>query len=946
MNARLLSPRTSLVEEIAAELDHEGIDFSMNLVVFPGKRPAHFLRKTIAGHAGSSIIPPVILSMDDFIDRAFLSIDERRKIDPLDAVALLYDIHCRINERIGGEGFRTLDAFFPIGLKLYRDMEEFLIEHISVSRLHEMGITPVEAMPGPSQQRIASFEIFYKQFYQKISEESLSTRSLRYRTVGEQVEVTDVRNFRKIIFAGFFALTASEKQLFIKMCEWENSLFFFQDGPYIREMLAQMGITPEKSNRDDDLPSVVFTESPDTHGQVFAIADMIAPLHDEGRLDEKSAIVLPSAETLFPLLRHGLPDFDDRDFNISLGYPLIRTPLFGFLHALMELIAAAEGSRMYIPAYLTFMLHPYVKNIYFGGRAETTRILFHAIGEYYARHTAKTFVALEEIESDERLFNMIMERLPDDENDENHLAAGAMRDHLAGIHRQTIVPFLDPLDVRDFSRKCIALLTYIAGQSTARLHPLFSPFCEAFIESLDAIAQSMLGTRRFEERSNYFTFFRRYLMTRHAPFEGTPLRGLQVLGLLETRNIRFDRVFVLDANEDILPDTKREDSLLPGRAREILGLPTYRERDRLAAYYFDVLVKGAKEVFIFFVENNRKEKSRFVEKILWDRQRRDRKTKNSDYVRSLQYRVRLENRVPQPVPKNAATGDFLSRFSYSATALDTYLACPLRFYYRFVLRVAGRPEVAGGIERTDIGNLVHTALADYFGARLGRPLTRRDLDPVEMTERIRGIMEDSFGAELSGRGYLLMRQVQKRLGDFLALYCGPLVQEVPVGMIEVEKKIKAPFRGFLLNGKIDAVQKRGDRTCIIDYKTSSNRNALRILFSRLDPEERDTWSAIGSLQLPVYRILYAHENKTGRTGIDALFILLGMTQVNEEIEVPLFPKGGGDSETLSAMLDEVIFRLLSEIADPSRPFYPTADRKKNCPICDYTCICGTQWVSR
>ncbi len=943
MKAHLLPPRTSLVDEIAAELDHEGRDFSMNLVVFPGKRPAHFLRKTIAGRSGGSFVPPVILSMDDFIDRAFLSIDERRKIDPLDAVALLHDIHCSINERIGGDGFRTLDAFFPIGLKLYRDLEELLIERISVNRLREIGIEPVEAMPGPSQQRVASFEIFYERFYQKINEECLSTRSLRYRIVAEKIEVTDVRKFRKIIFAGFFALTVSEKEIFNKLYSFDNTLFFFQDGPYIREMLEQIGISVEEANQACGLPSVVFTGSPDTHGQVFAIADMIAPLRDVGGIDEMSVVILPLAETLFPLLRHGLPDFEDTDFNISLGYPLIRTPLFGFLHSLMDLIAAAEGSRIYIPAYITFMLHPYAKNIYFGGRAETTRILFHTIGEYYARHTAKTFVALEEIESDDRLFSLVMERLPDDEN---HITAGAMRDHLAGIHRRTIRPFLDPVDVRDFSQKCIALLTYIAEHCTARMHPLFSPFCEAFIESLDAIAQSMLGTRRFEERTNYFMFFRRYLMTRHAPFEGTPLRGLQVLGLLETRNIRFDRVFVLDANEDILPDTRREDSLLPGRAREILGLPTYRERDKLAAYYFDVLVKGAQEVCIFFVENSRKEKSRFVEKILWDMQRRDRTTENSDYVRSLQYGVHLENRVPQPVPKTAVTRDFLSRFSYSATALDTYLACPLRFYYHFVLRVAERPAVDGGIERTDIGNLVHTALADYFGARLGRPLTGRDLNPVEMTECIRSIVESSFGVGLSGRGYLLMRQVQRRLGDFLAQYCGPLSREIPVTMIEVERKMKAPFRGFLISGKIDAVQKRGDRTCIVDYKTSANRNALRILFNRLDPEQRDTWSAIGSLQLPIYRILYAHEKKIGRAGIDALFLLLGMTQVNREIEVPLFPKEGGDSETLSATLDEVMFRLLSDITDPSMPFYPTANRKKNCPICDYTCICGTQWVSR
>jgi hypothetical protein len=71
-----------------------------------------------------------------------------------------------------------------------------------------------------------------------------------------------------------------------------------------------------------------------------------------------------------------------------------------------------------------------------------------------------------------------------------------------------------------------------------------------------------------------------------------------------------------------------------------------------------------------------------------------------------------------------------------------------------------------------------------------------------------------------------------------------------------------------------------------------------------------------------------------------------MTQVNREIEVPLFPPEGVDAQPLSAILDEVMFKLLSEIADPSRPFYPTVDRKKNCPTCDYTCICGTQWVSR
>jgi CRISPR/Cas system-associated exonuclease Cas4 (RecB family) len=191
-----------------------------------------------------------------------------------------------------------------------------------------------------------------------------------------------------------------------------------------------------------------------------------------------------------------------------------------------------------------------------------------------------------------------------------------------------------------------------------------------------------------------------------------------------------------------------------------------------------------------------------------------------------------------------------------------------------------------------------------------------------------------------------MKQVQKRLGDYIAKYCGQLVRELPVTMLEVEAKMNATFRGFLLSGKIDAVQKRGEQICIVDYKTSANRNALKIAFHRVNPEERDTWSAIGSLQLPIYRIIYAHEKKVDRSSIGAMFLLLGMTQVNHEIEMPLFQGEGVAPAKLSAMLDDVLFRLLTEIADPKIPFHPTPDKKKKCPICDYARICGTQWVAR
>jgi ATP-dependent helicase/nuclease subunit B len=943
MKAYLLSPCISLVDSIAEELVCQGRDFSNNLVVFPGKRPAHFLRKALALRAGGPFIPPLVLSMDEFVDRAFESIDKRPKIEPLDAVALLFDIHCGMNRRLGGKGFTFLDEFFGIGLKLYRDLEELLIEQVPAGKIAGVSEMAEEAVPELSSQRTASLEIFYDRFYKKIESGGLSTRSIRYKIVADRIDETDIGNFARALFAGFYALTISEQKVFKKLGAWDNAALYFQSGPGIRDMLYKIGITPGPSEAEGEYPSVVFTNSPDTHGQVFALADMLRPIKEKGEINEKVAVVLPSADTLFPLIRHGLSDFRPSEFNISIGYPLVRTPVFGFIQALMELITGADDERMHIAEYMSFLLHPYTKNIFLNGSAETTRIIFHSLEEYYAQKSSKTFIGLDEIESDRQLFEFIMKKLPEDLG---HISEEDVRNHISLVHRRALRPFFSFTDISDFSLKLSGLLEFIAEQSTAKLHPLFTPFCESFIEALESISKSLLGSRSFEDRAGYFTFFRRYLVTRRAPFEGTPLRGLQALGSLETRNIKFDRLFILDANEDILPDTKREDSLIPGKAREILGLPTYRDRDRIASYYFDILVRGAGEVNIFYVDNNRKEKSRFVEKILWEIQRKRGSVGSEDLVRSLQYRVALENSEPQPVIKGPEIAERLRGFVYSASSIDAYLACPLRFYHRYLLKLSEKADAGEGMERSDIGIIVHRALAGYFSGRLQRPLTEKDINADEISELTKRIFEEFYGGTPTGSGYLVMTRTQKRMAEYADKYLAPVVKNGQMVMLEVEANMSAKFRGFRLQGRIDSAQKRAEQLCIIDYKTSANKSAYKIAFEKLDPERRETWSAIGSMQLPIYRILYSQERKVDLKDIKAMFLMLGMSHMNSNIELPLFKEEGEDPKAHSDIIEEILFRLLTEITDPAVPFHATPDKKRNCTVCEYTAICGTQWAQR
>jgi CRISPR/Cas system-associated exonuclease Cas4 (RecB family) len=567
--------------------------------------------------------------------------------------------------------------------------------------------------------------------------------------------------------------------------------------------------------------------------------------------------------------------------------------------------------------------------------------MFHTLEEGLTGSRTRAFFDLSEVEDGEDFFRRICEKLS---GTEPEVSEETLRGHLKAIHRNTIGRYHSFQDVGDFARKSIEILHYVFEASTARLHPLFSPFSEAFGQVFQTISKSLMKDTRFTETASYFTLFRKYLSSRYVPFDGTPVKGLQVLGVLETRGLSFDRVFVLDMNEEAFPDTRKEDSLLPYRVREALGLPTYRDRDRLAAYTFESLRRGAKEVHLFSIENDEKEKSRFVEKILWEKQKKDRETGSGRYFTSVRYRLQLRNAGPKEVRKSPEMTGLLRNLSYSATSLDTYLGCPLQFYYQYVLRTGPKEEATESIERADIGKFVHLVLSRFFERKKGHPLQEKDIDPDEMEGLVEDFFSREYGNDPVGAAYLLKGQVQAHLKRFLRDYTLPLIREHAVTVLHVEHNIKVTKNSFSLIGRLDQVEKWGERIRIVDYKTSSNSDALRIRSGKLDLAERETWGeAIGSLQLPFYLLLYSTISGKRPEELDALFLLLGRARISKEIEVPLLEREENPQEAFQR-LESVIFRLLGEIVDPEVPFEPTRDRKGLCPGCDFRYLCGTQWI--
>lgn len=215
-----------------------------------------------------------------------------------------------------------------------------------------------------------------------------------------------------------------------------------------------------------------------------------------------------------------------------------------------------------------------------------------------------------------------------------------------------------------------------------------------------------------------------------------------------------------------------------------------------------------------------------------------------------------------------------------------------------------------------------------------------------MDRLIEVCFQGEYGKEPLGSAYLLKRQIKAHLTDFLRNYTLPLVREKNIRILEVEHSIKTGHAGFTLTGRLDHIEKRDETICIVDYKTSSRPEGLRIRFDRLDFIRRESWpEAIGSLQLPFYLLLYSSAHERAIEELEAMFLLLGRAAISRAIELTLFDSQEGMREKFEG-LETVILSLLGEIVDPCLPFYPTVDLKHLCPACDFSHLCGTQWFTK
>ncbi len=923
----ILPSGDDVIGNVIPLLFKEGNDYSKNLVIFPNKRPALYLKRAISLMERKPFVPPVIMSVDEFIDYIYEEILGVKdiKIDMIDGIAIIHDL---LNKDV------SLDEFFSTGQRFFNDFEELKIEDVDDWRAGIVDLSVREQLSDRLKERLMNFSELYKNFYEEIEKRGLSTRSLRYQRVAKNRE--DIKlEFKKIIICGIYEVTVTESYILKKLLLDERTALILRDGRGIENTLRRLNIEHRKKENHEPMSCISIYRSPDLHGEVLSVAKIVREIFNNSGDRGSIAFVLPSQETLFPFYHNVLCMFSPDEYNISLSYSLHRTPLYTFFETLIELISSTDGEYIYIPYYLDFILHPYTKNIKLKGSSEYSRILFHILEMELTKRESRRFMTINEI-----LSSRFIEEISN-ELSEYGIDADDIKMHIMTIHENIINKMENFKDIGDFAKRIVEIIKFIYNESTARDHPFFFPYSNEFIEKMERLSRSFIASKSFMERESYFRLFKKYISTCYMPFEKSdPLKEIQVLGFLETRNLKFDTLFIMDVNEGIIPSGKKDDTYLSLPVRKMLGIPSYRERERLMEYYFDSLIMGARNVYIHYIENRDMETSRFIEKMCWEIQRRNRLTDNNfreRFIKTVNYPVTLRDCGPRDVQKTREIIDYLRDFRFSATSIDIYKKCSLKFYYEYVLGLEPKSKVSGSVENLEIGNIIHEILKEYLDDKKGKILHAEDLNTIELNSIIERITRRRFGENIFGEVLLIKKQIKNRLFELIENYQKPLAKNHRIEILFLEGSFEVRFNSVRLYAKIDRIEKRDNTIYLIDYKTSSDESAYSISFNNLNKKTID--KAIKSFQLPVYQLVYHLVSGIEPENIIPVYLLLGRKK-NSEIEYEIYKNCDNPKKSFRDVID-ILKRLIDEILDINRPFTRSED-SNSCEKCDYKTICFHQ----
>jgi ATP-dependent helicase/nuclease subunit B len=934
---------TNIIEKIEEYLlsNYSKEEFKKACIVFGGKRPGIVLKKSLSEKIKSCFIPPTIFSVEEFVCYIVSKKEQLNFVSDLELVYLLYETLVKTNT--SDFKFSSFIEFVPWGYEILGFLEEMMLEEIEPNQLivlpngEDLFDTKI---PPAIKSVVKNISEIYTKFYSYITEQKIFTRGLGYKLAAEYSGELKFEEFDKIIFVTPFYLHKTELKIISNLTKNNKIVVFFQgDQKEWRQIenLANYFNISIHSQEDKICNNIQFYSVFDNVSEANCVYDILKNL-DVKELD-KTVVVLPLDETATVLI-NSLPD-NVKEYNLVCGYPLRRNVVVSLLKNIFDAQIAKKDNKYYTNHYIEIIKNPLVRNIKFSVFLETsdfsqiTTIIFNCIEEVLLgkiednKISKSAFINLRDILQNKVLMKHIQERLI---LNQQKVTVKDVVNIISAVHN---IFFLQWEGVKTIKKFCFSLKKtlnlLLTSECEKNMLNLYS--INRLFDISEELENSSFSEKEFVKEEIFKLFFT--LVDRaKLSFFGSPVRGLQILGFYETRNLNFDRVIICDVNEGILPHLERRSVLIPYTFLIQFGVNRLEIEEEIQRYHFKRLLSQAKEVYLIYIETDEKEKSRFVEQMIWDIQKSE-KTLSLKNVYTCYYPVFFQTKKRE-IKKTDEVVKFLKNFCYSPTAIDTYLVCPLKFHHTYVLRLQEQEEIEEP-EGKDIGEFIHNLLAVSFQEFIGK----KPVIDEEFKKNFLKLFEKEFDIKLAKRykseSFLVKKIMKLYLEQFLNFEQERLekeqVEEVLVLEQMFEEKLLLNDKQVYFKYRIDRVDKLQDGSLlVIDYKTGyvpqMNKN--------LEIEQlnyRNIKKQIKSFQLPLY--VDVVQKKLKYDDVDAMFYNI------KEPERPrkLFKDSNLPKEEVNKIIFSALNYIINEILDPQIPFYEDTEEPENCLQCAFKYLC-------
>lgn len=977
-------------------------------VILPTRRAVSVFLDELAALSDRPFLAPHALAVDDFITQA-------AGVQLIDSVSLLFELYEVFRDIDPSVEFEQFIGWATVLLADFDRIDQYLVNtrelfsYLTAARALERwqvdvpsSAKPITETPGTSRyfKLFENLQTAYHALHQRLSEQGLAYRGMAYRQLANQVDVLirDNLAYERVYFVGFNALSAAEEHIIRVLVDarkaelvWDADQYYIRDrgqeaGEFLRRY-RDNGWLFSKQNHDDlrnlsnnllgTPKNIRVVGVPNASMQAKVAGKIYKDWTVSGGAPGKTAIVLADETLLVPVL-YAL-DETVTDLNVTMGLSLRSSLLFTLVDTLFEMqrtvheFRTRDGRDLRVPKFhhrhvVKVLNHPFVKqyerihNLQWPG--ERTPQGDELPPEPLFQWMVKTIVKQQRVyltESEmhdlsrvggreaDPLVRVLFSRWPNDRPDRAIQAFYDLIDLLRAVYR---------------SRQDAIEIEYLY---------LFFTLLKQLETTLDRQAQAI---RAGEDRQPAVTLrsFRQFLyeLIRQTsiPFTSEGKSRLQVMGMLETRALDFDRVIILSVNEGILPQARRLNSLIPFDIATELKLPTYREQEAVMAYHVYRLLQRASEVVLLYTTstdaygNSKGEPSRFIRQIEYE------------LVPKAQGRIRISHPTVRfgrdqteavadltdlQVPKTEAIRQELIRLLTTRGLYPSYLnqfvSCSMRFYFSRVVNISEEEEVEEKMGAAEFGNWLH------------KVLERLDIDyrlknkPIDESIIVQ-LLQDEFTTHMKGRvidsgmNLLLYDMAKKLMLDFQQQQ-NALTGLTIIGTEQtLDTYLTVPLPGHepirvRIAGKIDRIERFGDQIRIVDYKTGSVKLPdktppnlrEKLLYDGQEDKMRQLWLyrylAIKNIQdfrgLPRDKAkldIFPAENMPVEAGFYSFRDLPGGFKSN--------PVRFGDNDSPAQYIadsEEILRDLIGQMLDQEQPFRKT-DRLETCQYCDYRGICG------